>query len=266
MNNPNPFLPQSSFFQEQKNRARARLKIAVYFSISLSVMALMALLIQGCRKPNDVADNGGVDTNNTPQLPTNPPDMAAGSNTAMTPPPTETNPPAPVPVPVTPPPPPPPVVATPVGEDYTVVKGDTLAAIAKNNHVSLRALEDANPGVDAKRLKIGEKLHLPAASSTSATPMNNGAADEAAAGGEQTYKVKSGDTLTSIARRFHVSIKALESANHLGTTSIKVGKVLKIPATAAAAPAPAPTETAPPPPVPAPVAPAPAPATPPAQQ
>ncbi|HWD93855.1 MAG TPA: LysM peptidoglycan-binding domain-containing protein [Verrucomicrobiae bacterium] len=242
MNNPNPFLPQSAFL-EQKNKARARMKIAVLFSISLSVMALMALLIQGCRKPNDTADNAG-DTNSTPTLPATPPDEA--SNTAMAPPPVDTNPPA---VQTPPPAPMPAPMAPPVAqaEDYTVIKGDTFASIAKKSGVSTKAIQDANPGVDARKLKIGQKLHLPAASSTPATPGMTPMA-EANAGGEQTYKVKSGDTLTSIAKHFHVTVKAIESANNLSTTRITVGKALKIPGSAAPAPAPAaPAEMTPPP-------------------
>jgi LysM repeat protein len=243
MNNPNPFLPQGSFL-EQKNKARKRLNIVVYFSISVSVMALMALLIQGCRKPNDnTADNGSTDTSAIPLLPTNPP---VDTNVAATPPP-ETNP-APLPPPTLPPAVPPPVVSA--GEDYTVVKGDTLAGIAKNSHVSLRALQDANPGVDAKRLKIGQKLHLPAATSTSTSVSSTmpGMA-ETSAGGEQTYKVKSGDTLTVIAKHYHVTIKSIQSANGLSSTSIKVGQVLKIPGAVSPGPAPvpAPVESAPPP-------------------
>jgi LysM repeat protein len=243
MNNPNPFLPQGSFL-EQKNKARTRLKYAVYFSISLSVMALVALLIQGCRKPSDTADNGNTDTNNAPELPTNPPDMSASNGTAMTPPPPDTN-----PIPTPPPAPPPQVMPPPSAtEDYTVIKGDTLAGIATKSNVKLKALLDANPGVDPKRLKIGQKLHLPAAAtSASATATMPGAADTSSAGGEQTYKVKSGDTLTSIAKHFHVSIKAIQSANNLTTTRLNVGKVLKIPG--GTAPAPAPAETAAPPPV-----------------
>jgi len=63
-----------------------------------------------------------------------------------------------------------------------------------------------------------------------------------------TYKVKSGDTLTTIAKKYHgVTIKAIQSANNLTTTSIKVGQVLKIPTTAAAAPAATPVESMPPP-------------------
>jgi LysM repeat protein len=250
MNNPNPFLPQGSFL-EQKNKARTRLKIAVFFSISLSVMVLMALLIQGCRKPNDTTADNNADTNNIPQLPTNPPDM--GSNTTTTLPP-ETNPPAPLP------PAPAPVVPVPQTEDYTVIKGDTFASIAKKSGVSARAVQDANPGVDPRKLKIGQKLHLPPAASTS-TSVAPGtaptAADTASSGGEQTYKVKSGDTLTSIAKHFHVSIKAIESANNLTTTSIRVGRTLKIPVSAA----PAPAENAPPPAMSAPTS-APAPASP----
>jgi len=256
MNNPNPFLPQGSFL-EQKNKARTRVKIAVFFSISLSVMALMALLIQGCRKPNDTAENG-TETNSVPELPTNPPEMSAASNTAMTALP-ETNPPTSVPPPAAPTYTPPPA---PSAEDYTVIKGDTFASIAKKSNVSVKAIVEANPGVDPKKLKIGQKLHVPAATSAptpTAAPMA-GAPEATTAGGEQTYKVKSGDTLTGIAKHFHVTIKAIQSANSLGTTSIKVGQTLKIPAGAAPAPAPAPVETTPPPVV----TPSPAPATPPA--
>jgi LysM repeat protein len=249
MNNPNPFLPQGSFF-EQKNKARARLKIAVFFSISLSVMALMALLIQGCRKPNDTTADNTADTNSIPELPTNPPDVGSNSTAALPP---ETNPPAPLPVP-----PPAPVAPVPQTEDYTVIKGDTFASIAKKSGVSVRAVQDANPGVDPRKLKIGQKLHLPpaASASTSAAPGTAPmAADTASSGGELTYKVKSGDTLTSIARHFHVSIKALESANNLTTTSIRVGRTLKIPGSAA------PAETAPSAPTSAPAPASPAPGT-----
>lgn len=44
---------------------------------------------------------------------------------------------------------------------YTVKAGDTMAAIAKRNGVSVNALMSANPGVDARRLKIGQVLNIP---------------------------------------------------------------------------------------------------------
>jgi LysM repeat protein len=255
MNNPNPFLPQGAFL-DQKNKARMRLKIAVYFSISLSVMVLMVLLIQGCKKPNDTVDTGSTDTNTTaamPSLPTNPPDMGVASNTT---PPPETN------TAYTPPPPPPAPPAPPVAttEDYTIVKGDTFATIATKMHVGTTAIVNANPGVDPKRLKIGQKIHLPPAPTTSAPNTMSSTPGRTMAGGDGvgnglTYKVKSGDTLDSIHKNFKVSVKAIQSANNLTTTKIKVGQVLKIPegAAPAAAPAPAPTESLPPPSLSAPV-------------
>jgi peptidoglycan DL-endopeptidase LytE len=44
------------------------------------------------------------------------------------------------------------------------------------------------------------------------------------------YVVKSGDTLTRIARLGHTTIKAIESANDLDSDRIVVGEKLKIPA------------------------------------
>jgi LysM repeat protein len=45
--------------------------------------------------------------------------------------------------------------------DYTIKAGDTLAKIAKAHSLGLDSLEAANPGVDARRLKIGQKINLP---------------------------------------------------------------------------------------------------------
>ncbi len=260
MNNPNPFLSQGVFL-EQKNKARNRLRIAVYSSISLSVLVLMVLLFQGCKKPAESADNGnGSDTSTNTQLSNVPPE----TGTSNTPPATnlapETNVPVP-PVVSTPPPvttPPPPPVAE--MQEYTIVKGDTYATIHNNFKVSVKAIMDANPGVDPKKLKVGQKIKIPAATSstqsTSVSPTPGAPqVDTGASGGAITYKVKSNDTLTGIAKHYHVSIKAIQSANNLTTTSIKVGQVLKIPGTAApeSAPVPAPS------PAPAPVTTAPAP-------
>ena len=44
---------------------------------------------------------------------------------------------------------------------YTIKSGDSLAKIARANGVSLADLEAANPGIDPKRLKVGQKINLP---------------------------------------------------------------------------------------------------------
>lgn len=55
---------------------------------------------------------------------------------------------------------------------YKIQKGDMLAVIAKNNKVTVKALEIANPSVDPNRLKIGDVLKIPAptAAATTVTP------------------------------------------------------------------------------------------------
>ena len=71
----------------------------------------------------------------------------------------------------------------------------------------------------------------------------------------QTYVVKSGDSLTKIAKAHGTTVKAIQAENNLVTTSIKAGQKLKIPVKAAAVAAPAPYVE--PAPAPAPAAPAP---------
>jgi LysM repeat protein len=49
--------------------------------------------------------------------------------------------------------------ATPAGPgEYVVAKGDNLSSIAKKAGISLKAIQDLNPGVDSNKLRIGQKL------------------------------------------------------------------------------------------------------------
>lgn len=227
MNNTNPFVPQGSLLEQQSKR-RSRLKLAVFCVLTVTVTGLAVMLIQGCKRevPVEQADlmTPTIDTNLLTAVDTN------------LPPAEDTNLPAYVPPPV----PPPVVVAPPepTGSEYVVVKGDTLDKIARKNHVTLKALQAANPGVIPTKLKVGQKLVVPGGSSASAT-----AAPESAgvSSGSELYTVKSGDNLSKIARAHGTTVKAIQAANNLATTGIKAGQKLKIPVKAAAmAPAPAP--------------------------
>jgi LysM repeat protein len=236
MNNQNPLNPLGSA-TEQKNKGRARVKIAVFFVLAVHGIGLMALLMQGCGQSKEpVAPPETTATNPPPTFveATNPPATTSA-------PPVVVAAPAPVETPVPP--------AVPAGAtEYTIVKGDSFSTIAPKFHVSVKAIADANPGVEPTKLQIGQKIHIPVAAASTA-PAGTGTApvESAGAGGEQTYTVKSGDNLTKIAGQFGTTIKALRAANSLKTDSIKVGQKLKIPAKAAAPVAvpTAPVETAP---------------------
>jgi LysM repeat protein len=69
----------------------------------------------------------------------------------------------------------------------------------------------------------------------------------------ETYTVKSGDSLTKIAKAHGTTVKAIKAENNLNTDHIKVGQKLKIPAKAEAAAPVAPASMPPPatPPAPA---------------
>jgi LysM repeat protein len=225
---------------ELQSKRRSRLKVAVFCILAVGVTGLTAMLIQGCKREQNEAENQPppIETNETAN--TNLPAPMEASNPPVTPPPVVTPSVAPAPA--------------PSGTEYVVIKGDSLWKIAKKNGVTLKALEEANPGVDAAKLKVGQKLVIPAASNApEATTGMTGSTG--AGGGEEIYIVKSGDTLSKIARRYGTTVKAIESENGLSTTRIKVGEKLKIPAKAEAAPAEAPT------PAPAPAAAPPAPDT-----
>jgi LysM repeat protein len=230
MNNSNPFVPQGSLL-DQQNKRRSRMKLGVFCVLAVSVTGLLAMLIQGCKReqPTETADNTLLADTNTTAPDTNTPSYTTSNSLSAMPPMATSAPPVVVA---------PPVVETAAAE-YVVMKGDTLGKIAKKNGVSLKALEAANPGVLPTKLKVGQKLSLPAASAVAPAAAATTMADADTSG--ETYKVKSGDTLTKIAKANGTTVKAIESANNLSTTKIKVGQKLKIPSkTEAVAPVPAP--------------------------
>ena len=53
---------------------------------------------------------------------------------------------------------------------YTVVAGDTLFNIAETHRITLQQLQDANPGIVATNLLVGEAIALPPPASTNGTP------------------------------------------------------------------------------------------------
>jgi LysM repeat protein len=227
MNNPNPLVPQGSL-TEQKNKSRSRVKVAFFCVVGIHVVGLMVLLMQGCKReqPQPPVDTGlpVMTETNLPPMDTNLPPVAVDTNIPVAPPAVD----------LAPPP--------PSAQEYVIQKGDSFYTIGKKLNVSMKAIKDANPNVNPSKLQIGQKIVIPAAA---AVPVAGGVAPgvaiPAATGGEQSYVVKSGDTLTKIAKDHGTTVKALRAANNLKTEKIKVGDKLVIPAKAAA-PAPAPVE------------------------
>lgn len=221
-----PLVPQGSLL-EQKNKGRARVRLAVFLVLAIHGIGLLALLMQGCKK-EDTTLQSGADTNATATAFV-PPANAPPPDTNVTTPPLTSPTTVETPAPSTTPAP----GAAPT--EYKIASGDTLSSVAKKFHVSLKALMDANPGIDPTKLQINQTIHIPPApapapststTSTTATETN----------GSHIYSVVSGDTLTKIAAQFKVTVKGLRQANNLTTDSLKVGQKLKIPPSPTTAP------------------------------
>ncbi|MGH7934615.1 MAG: LysM peptidoglycan-binding domain-containing protein [Candidatus Binataceae bacterium] len=106
-----------------------------------------------------------------------------------------------------------------MAEHYTVRGGDTLSAIARRYGVSVASLIAENHIRDARQLRCGRKLLIPA-----------GATTHYAYARGRHYTVRRGDTLYDLARQSGVSVKSLISANRIeDPRSLTVGRIICIP-------------------------------------
>jgi peptidoglycan DL-endopeptidase LytF len=233
----NPFNAPGSPQAERQRLRRERFKIVVWSIVAANVMLFAGMLIQGCKREPDTtggresnpADTASSDTNAAAAA-----QAASGTNGPVTPtfeaPASNTTAAAAVT-------PPAPEVPQPGARQYVVLKGDSLYKIAQANKVSTKALADANPGVDSRKLKVGQTLQVPAATAvetaSQATPPTSAGAKASEPSGN--YVVKRGDTLDRIARTHRTTVSALKAANGLTSDRIVAGRSLKLPGPKAAA-------------------------------
>jgi len=96
---------------------------------------------------------------------------------------------------------------------YTVKRGDSLYSIARTYGTTVDDLKKVN-NLISNTLSIGQVLNIPGKNNT-----NVG----------NTYTVKSGDTLYSIARAFNTTLNDIKLLNNLTSNVLSVGQILKIP-------------------------------------
>lgn len=115
----------------------------------------------------------------------------------------------------------------------------------------MKKLDEQNAKIDAlsqQILKLQEQVSKPGVPIGEATPAP-GAATTATAATTQTplppgttHEVTRGETLTSIARQYHVGVEELQRYNHIeNDRKLQIGQTLAIPGTSAASPSPSAT-------------------------
>ena len=99
---------------------------------------------------------------------------------------------------------------------YTVKSGDSLWSIANRFNTTVAEIKRLN-NLNTNALQVGQVLKLPTGNQNTNNNQGN------------TYTVKSGDSLWSIARKYDTSVSELQNLNNLSSTILQVGQVLKVP-------------------------------------
>ena len=96
---------------------------------------------------------------------------------------------------------------------YTVKAGDTLYSIARRYDTTVNKLTTLN-NLSSSNLSIGQIIKIPTSSQNA---------------NEQSYIVKSGDNLYSIANKFNTTVSKIMNRNNLKSTLLQIGQELIIP-------------------------------------
>ena len=106
------------------------------------------------------------------------------------------------------------------GNYYTVKSGDSLWSIANKYNTTVNELKSLN-NLSSNILQVGQILVLP----SSTNDDNSG----------NTYTVKSGDSLWSIANKYNTTVSELKSLNNLSSDALQIGQILNIPSNSVSA-------------------------------
>lgn len=112
-----------------------------------------------------------------------------------------------------------PALAVPAGADggHRVESGETLSEIAAANGTTVRALAEANGISNPNRIVVGQVLVVPGR--TSSTPAT------------VVHVVAPGESLSTIARRYATTVRALADANGIANPDlVRIGARLTVPA------------------------------------
>ncbi len=205
-----PIIPPGSPLQRPEPRSNSKLVLTVCALIAVHLVILAGLLIQGCKRQETAGNGHEALTNDLPPLPsaTSPNPVAREEEKAPVIP-------APVPAPAT--------VTTQPTTVHTDAPPPLPTVVA--NPTAANTVSDSLEPLHTTPTKPVKAATIESAKSTPALPD----------GPAVTYVVKTGDTLTKIAKAHHTTPKAIRAASNLKTDRILVGQKLQVPQGAAPA-------------------------------
>lgn len=114
---------------------------------------------------------------------------------------------------------------------HVVARGESIARIAKKNGVTVQDILTANniPAKEASKIRPGKRLVIPsAAGATKSSSKSDSSSTKS-----KTHTISRGESLSTIAKRYGVTVQELCKANNLSSKkadSIQAGQKLTIPA------------------------------------
>ena len=110
---------------------------------------------------------------------------------------------------------------------YTVKSGDTLSGIARGYNTTVAKLKSLN-NLKSDTIYVGQKLAVNGAVKEETKPSTGGNGSNTGSNTSSSYTVKSGDTLSGIARTYSTTVANLKSLNKLSSDTIYVGQKLAV--------------------------------------
>jgi serine-type D-Ala-D-Ala carboxypeptidase/endopeptidase (penicillin-binding protein 4) len=122
-------------------------------------------------------------------------------------------------------------------QTHRIRAGETLSHLARQYGVTVADIERANPGLDARRIQLGQTIRIPMAGAPAAAdePARSAAPVQeppaaAPAAAARTHTIRRGDTLDGISRQYGTTVNALQQANPgLNPRRLIPGNSIRIP-------------------------------------
>jgi membrane-bound lytic murein transglycosylase D len=116
---------------------------------------------------------------------------------------------------------------------HTVRKGETLGGIASRYKTSVAKLKSWN-NLSSNNIRAGQKLRVGGGaaagrSGSKGSRSTSKAVPASVAARPSAHTVRSGETLTSIAKRYGVTVQAIKHANDMSSSRLRAGQKIRIP-------------------------------------
>ncbi|MGB1699818.1 MAG: LysM peptidoglycan-binding domain-containing protein, partial [Nannocystaceae bacterium] len=115
---------------------------------------------------------------------------------------------------------------------HVVKAGETLTKIASKYSCGVKSLQRANKIDNPSKIRVGQRLRLPAscdAAEAAAPERAKAEADDPRTLGKGWYRVQAGDTLSALSVVSGCSVQVIQRANKMEGTSLREGQRLRIP-------------------------------------